>query len=96
VFCQRSLRWADHSSRGVLPTGVSECDREASIMRRPWPGMESERLRGEKNYKSGGLHVKHALSTWDLGNHLSICWKAEENQANMRRGGRAKDLSDVS
>jgi hypothetical protein len=31
------VRRADHSSRGVLPSwGVSECDREASIMRRPW------------------------------------------------------------
>jgi hypothetical protein len=28
---------ADHSSRGVLPSMVSECDREASTTRRPWP-----------------------------------------------------------
>jgi hypothetical protein len=36
--CFLSLRQADHSSRGS-PTEcvVSECDREASIMRRPWP-----------------------------------------------------------
>ena len=32
-----SVRRADHSSRGVLPSGVCVCDREASIMRRPWP-----------------------------------------------------------
>ena len=32
----RFLRGADNSSRGVLPSGVSECDREASPMRRPW------------------------------------------------------------
>ena len=37
VCCQRSLCWADHSFRGVLPNVVCECDREASIMRRPWP-----------------------------------------------------------
>jgi hypothetical protein len=41
VSCERcilSLRRADQSSRGG-PTdcGVSECDRETSIMRRPWP-----------------------------------------------------------
>jgi hypothetical protein len=38
VVRERSLRRADHSSRGVLPSVVrlSECDREASIMRRPW------------------------------------------------------------
>ena len=28
---------AGHWSRGVLPCGVSECDREALIMRGPWP-----------------------------------------------------------
>jgi hypothetical protein len=29
---------ADHSPRGVLENyGVSECDREVSVMRRPWP-----------------------------------------------------------
>ena len=35
----RSLRRADHSSRGVLPSVVclNECDHESSIMRRPWP-----------------------------------------------------------
>jgi hypothetical protein len=38
VVRQRSLRRAYHSSRGVLQSVVcvSECDREASIMRRPW------------------------------------------------------------
>jgi len=24
--------------------------------------------------KSGGLHEKHVVATWNLGNHLSICW----------------------
>ena len=34
----RSLRRADHASRDVLPSVcVSECDREASTMRRSWP-----------------------------------------------------------
>jgi hypothetical protein len=37
VVKYRSLRGADLSSRGVLPSVVClECDREASIMR-PWP-----------------------------------------------------------
>ena len=36
--CLLSLRRADHSSRGVLPSAVClKCDREASIMRRPRP-----------------------------------------------------------
>jgi hypothetical protein len=25
-----------------------------------------------KKFKSGGLHEKHAVATWSLGNHLSI------------------------
>jgi hypothetical protein len=39
VVKQSSLRRADHLSRGVLPSVVwlTECDREALIMRRPWP-----------------------------------------------------------
>jgi hypothetical protein len=43
VCCQeRSLRRADHSSRGVLPTVVRlVCDLETSGMRRPWPTGES-------------------------------------------------------
>jgi len=24
-------------------------------------------------FKSVGLHEKHVVATWDLGNHLSIC-----------------------
>ena len=25
-------------------------------------------------FKSGGLHEKHVVATWSLGNHLSICF----------------------
>ena len=32
-----SLRRADHSSRGVLLSVVSECDRESLRMSKPWP-----------------------------------------------------------
>jgi len=24
-------------------------------------------------FKSGGLHQKHVVATWNVGNHLSIC-----------------------
>ena len=24
-------------------------------------------------FKSGGLHKKHVVATWNIGNHLSIC-----------------------
>jgi hypothetical protein len=33
----KSLRRAYHSSRGALPSCVSECNREISVMRKPWP-----------------------------------------------------------
>ena len=37
VMCQlRSLCWADLPSRGVLPSGVSECDRDASTVTSSW------------------------------------------------------------
>ena len=31
-------------------------------------------------FKLGGLHEKHVMATWNLGNHLSICFQAQENQ----------------
>jgi len=31
-------------------------------------------------FKWGGLHEKHVVATWNLGNHLSICFSAERNQ----------------
>jgi hypothetical protein len=34
-------------------------------------------------FKSGGLHKRHAVATWTLGNNLNICLKTEENQENQ-------------
>jgi hypothetical protein len=34
-------------------------------------------------FKSGGLHEKHAVATLNLGNHLSIGLKTEEIQENV-------------
>jgi len=31
-------------------------------------------------FKSGRLHEKHVVATWNLGNHLSICFWAQGNQ----------------
>ena len=31
-------------------------------------------------FKSGGLHEKHVVATWNLGNHLSICVQTQGNQ----------------
>jgi len=34
-------------------------------------------------FKLGGLHEKHVVATWNLGNHLSICFWAQGNQYNF-------------
>ena len=31
-------------------------------------------------FKSGGLHEKHVVATWNLGNHLIICLQTQGNQ----------------
>jgi len=31
-------------------------------------------------FKSGGLHEKHVVATWNVGNHLSICLQTQGNQ----------------
>ena len=31
-------------------------------------------------FKSGGLHEKHVVATWNLGNQLGICFYAQGNQ----------------
>jgi hypothetical protein len=31
-------------------------------------------------FTSGGLHEKHVVTTWNVGNHLSICLKTQGNE----------------
>jgi len=31
-------------------------------------------------FKSGGLHEKHVVATWNFGSHLSICLQTQGNQ----------------
>ena len=56
------MHLADHSSRGVLLTGVCECDREASIMRRHWPRMEGPLY--DDNDSSNSNEQTNKLTTW--------------------------------
>ena len=37
-------------------------------------------------FKSGGLHEKHVVATWNLGNHLSICFWAQGNHEYWKAG----------
>jgi len=35
---------------------------------------------GTNRFKSGGLHEKHVVATWNLGDHLSICLYTQGKQ----------------
>jgi len=35
---------------------------------------------GTIRFKSGGLHEKHVVANWNVGNHLSICLQTRGNQ----------------
>jgi len=39
------------------------------------------------NLNREGLQQKHAVATWNLDKHLSICLKTQDNQENFRRDG---------
>ena len=42
-------------------------------------------------FKSGGLHEKHVVATWNLGNHLSICLQTQgKEEKNRCLGGRSR------
>jgi len=63
VCCQ--VRWADHSSKGVLPTVVClECDREASLIKSPGPtkGCCATKIkkkdRGPQIFQKSTTHLK--------------------------------------
>ena len=48
-----------------------------------------------RKFKSGGLHEKHVVATWKLGNHLAFAYRHRENKKNLCRGGRSRDLPDI-
>jgi len=45
--------------------------------------------------KSGGLHEKHAVATWNLGNHLNIGFYTQGNKEKCVFGGRSQDLPNT-
>ena len=47
-------------------------------------------------FKSGGLHEKHVVATWNVGNHLSaFAYRHRETKKNLCRGGRSQDLPNA-
>jgi hypothetical protein len=46
-------------------------------------GILTARDRNFDEFKSGGLHEKHAVATWNLGTISAFAYKTEENQENL-------------
>jgi len=46
-------------------------------------------------FKLWRRHEKHAVATWNVWNHISICAKTGKNQHNVRRDGTKHEI-DVS
>jgi hypothetical protein len=84
VSCECSVvRWADHLSRGVLPSiiRVTDCDREACAMGRPWPtrgchAMKKKKIisltRYNKNFAKNALHCHRALMSGFLSRYIVL------------------------
>jgi len=48
-----------------------------------------------KKFKSGGLHEKHVVATWSVGNRLAaFAYRHRETKKNLCRGGRSHHLPD--
>jgi len=47
-------------------------------------------------FKSGGLHEKHVVATWNVGNRLSaFAYRHRETKKNLCRCGRSQDLPNT-
>jgi len=47
-------------------------------------------------FKSGGLHEKHVVATWNVGNHLSAsAYRHRETKKILCSGGRLQDLPNT-
>jgi len=45
--------------------------------------------------KSGGLHEKHVVATWNVGIHLAFANRYRETKKNLCRVGRSRDLPNT-
>jgi hypothetical protein len=53
------------------------------------------RKRNFDEFKSGGLHEKHAVANWNLGTISLFAYMTEKPQENLCRDGRSQDLPDT-
>ena len=73
------LRRVDHSSRGVLPSVVrlTGCDREASLMRRPWPtGCCRDAIKRLKRYRAAVNNVSYRACRYSC--YSTCIWKVRD------------------
>jgi hypothetical protein len=88
VLSGRSLRRADHSSRGVLLRVLClECDREASIMRRHWPTSGCCAMENILLYLSISIGHPWCSREASISRHKQLNCCPEERES--ERGGRS-------
>jgi len=46
-------------------------------------------------FKSGGLHEKHVVATWNLGNNSAFVFRHSDTKKNLCRGGQSQDLQNT-
>jgi hypothetical protein len=56
--------------------------------------MGASRARGLIEFRSGGLHEKQRVATWNL-EIISICLYTEESHEDLCRDGLSQDLPDT-
>jgi hypothetical protein len=72
------MRRADHSSNGIVPTVVYECDRAASVIRKPWPTTDCcvmEQKTARYKFLPRHLAVKHMTNSFLKSEGHRICQK---------------------
>ena len=67
-YCKKCLYNNNNNNNNLFPAlGLSPCGSGYFTY------IQNMKLVTTK-FKSGGLHEKHVVATWNLGNHLSICF----------------------
>jgi len=46
-------------------------------------------------FKSGGLHEKHVVATWNLETVSAYAYRHRETKKNLCRGGRSQDIPNT-
>jgi len=58
-------------------------------------GKGGEKKKVTRKFKSGGLHERHVVATWNLGTISAFVCRHKETKKNLCRAGRSQDLPDT-